>query len=90
MDLIGRAADSRELAAIREEIEKTPGVDRLPDLLTLYIGPEHLIVAARVDFSEDISADRAEELSDEIDQRLADRLSLTPHVFLDPVVLTVQ
>ena len=50
----------------------------------MYIGPEHLIVAAKVDFSEDISADRAEELADEIDQRLADRLPLIPHVFLDP------
>jgi cation diffusion facilitator family transporter len=82
--LIGRAADPRELAAIRDEIEKTPGVDELLDLLTMYVGPERLIVAARVDFSEDISADRAEELADEIDTRLADRLALVPHVFLDP------
>ena len=82
--LIGRAADPRELAAIREEIEKTHGVDQLLDLLTMYMGPERLIVAARVDFSEDISADRAEELADDIDKRLADRLPLVPHVFLDP------
>jgi cation diffusion facilitator family transporter len=82
--LIGRAADPRELAAIREEIEQTPGVRELVDLLTMYLGPEHLIVAARVDFSEDISADRAEELADEIDQRLGNRLPLVPHVFLDP------
>jgi cation diffusion facilitator family transporter len=82
--LIGRAAGSRELGAIREEIEKTQGVDKLLDLLTMYLGPEHLIVAARVDFGADISADRAEELADDIDQRLSDRLPLTPHVFLDP------
>jgi len=82
--LIGRAAGPRELAAIREVIEKTPGVDRLLDLLTMYLGPDHMIVAARVDFSEDISADRAEELADDIDERLADRLPLVPHVFLDP------
>jgi cation diffusion facilitator family transporter len=82
--LIGRAADPRELRTIRQEIEQTPGVDTLVDLLTMYLGPEHLIVAARVDFSEDLSADRAEELADEIDKRLADRLPLVPHVFLDP------
>jgi len=82
--LIGRAADPRELAAIRDEIERTPGVDELLDLLTMYMGPERLIVAARVDFREDISADRAEELADDIDTRLADRLPLVPHVFLDP------
>jgi divalent metal cation (Fe/Co/Zn/Cd) transporter len=82
--LIGRAAGPRELAAIQEEIEKTPGVDKLLDLLTMYLGPEHLIVAARVAFSDDISADRAEDVSDDIDKRLADRLPLVPHVFLDP------
>jgi cation diffusion facilitator family transporter len=82
--LIGRAADPRELHAIREEIEQTPGVDKLLELLTMYLGPEHLIVAARVAFSDDISADRAEDVADDIDKRLADRLPLVPHVFLDP------
>jgi cation diffusion facilitator family transporter len=82
--LIGRAADPKELDVIRNEIEKTPGVDRAVDLLTMYLGPDHMIVAARVDFSEDISADRAEEIADEIDGRLTERLSQMPHVFLDP------
>ncbi len=82
--LIGRAAAPRELGTIREEIEKTPGVDKLLELLTMYLGPEHLIVAARVAFSDGISADRAEDVADDIDKRLADRLPLVPHVFLDP------
>jgi cation diffusion facilitator family transporter len=82
--LIGRAADPKELEAIGHEIEKTPGVGQVVELLTMYLGPDHLIVAARVDFSEDISADRAEEIADEIDKRLAGRLNQTPHVFLDP------
>jgi cation diffusion facilitator family transporter len=53
-------------------------------LLTMYLGPEHLIVVARVAFSDDISADRAEDVAADIDMRLADRLPLAPHVFLDP------
>jgi cation diffusion facilitator family transporter len=82
--LIGRAADPKELEAIGHEIEKTPGVAQVVEVLTMYLGPDHLIVAARVDFSEDISADQAEEIADEIDKRLAGRLDQTPHVFLDP------
>jgi cation diffusion facilitator family transporter len=82
--LIGRAAGPRELTTIRAEIERTPGVDRLLDLSTMYLGPEHLIVAARVAFSDEISADRAEDLADHIDKRLADLLPVTPHVFVDP------
>jgi len=82
--LIGRAADPAELGMIRAEIEKTPGVDALLDLRTMHLGPEHLIVGARVAFSDDISADRAEDAADDIDRRLAEKLSPVPHVFLDP------
>jgi hypothetical protein len=41
-------------------------------------------IAARVDVSNDISADRVEDLADDIDRRLADRLPLIPHGFIDP------
>jgi cation diffusion facilitator family transporter len=82
--LIGRAAAPAELAVIRAEIENAPGVDALLDLRTMHLGPDHLIVAARVAFDDGISADRAEDVADEVDRRLARRLPLVPHVFLDP------
>jgi cation diffusion facilitator family transporter len=82
--LIGRAAAPAELAVMRAEIESAPGVDALLDLRTMHLGPDHLIVAARVAFDDEISADRAEDVADEIDRRLASRLPLVPHVFLDP------
>jgi len=82
--LIGRAAGPGELGVIREEIEKTAGVDELLDLLTMYLGPDHMIVAAKVAFSDGISADRAEDVADDIDKRLSARLPVIPHVFLDP------
>jgi divalent metal cation (Fe/Co/Zn/Cd) transporter len=82
--LIGRAAAPKELEMIRAEIEGVPGVDALLDLRTMHLGPDHLIVAARVAFDDEISADRAEDVADEVDRRLVDRLPLVPHVFLDP------
>jgi cation diffusion facilitator family transporter len=82
--LIGRAADPDEQRAIREEIEQTPGADALVELLTMHLGPDHLLVAARVDFSGDITGDDAEDLASTIDRRLAERLPVTPHVFIDP------
>ena len=82
--LIGRAAPPEVLDTIRAEIEETSGVDKLLDLRTMYLGPEHVIVAAKVAFSDEISADRAEDVADQIDNGLADVLPVTPHVFLDP------
>ncbi|HEY2579824.1 MAG TPA: cation diffusion facilitator family transporter [Streptosporangiaceae bacterium] len=86
--LIGRAADPSEQAVIRAEIEQMPGVDGLLELLTMRIGPEHLIVAARVAFSDQIDADAVEELSERIDQRLSERLPVSSHVFIDPTDTT--
>lgn len=82
--LIGRSADTRELASIRHEISSTEGVDELRELLTMHLGPDHLIVAARVSFAETLSSDDMEDLSDQIDRRLAERLPQAAHVFIDP------
>jgi divalent metal cation (Fe/Co/Zn/Cd) transporter len=46
--LIGRAADPEQLTMIRSQIEATPGISALPDLQTMHLGPDHLIVAANV------------------------------------------
>jgi cation diffusion facilitator family transporter len=82
--LIGRAADPKLQQLIRDEIEHTPGVDRLLDLQTMHVGPDSIIVAARVDLSDDSRANQVENLADDIDRRLAERLPVTPYVFLDP------
>jgi cation diffusion facilitator family transporter len=82
--LIGRAASPEQLGVIRDEIERTRGVGELLELLTMQLGPDHLIVAARVTLDDKVSADGVENLADDIDKRLRERLPLVPHVFIDP------
>ena len=82
--LIGRAADPAVQQLIREEIESRPGVDALLDLRTMHMGPDSLIVAARIALNDEMGADQAEDLADEIDRRLSEKLPLQPHVFIDP------
>ncbi len=82
--LIGRAADPEVQKLIREEIESRPGVDALLELRTMHMGPDNLIVAARVALNDELRADQAEDLADEIDRRLSEKLPLTPNVFIDP------
>jgi divalent metal cation (Fe/Co/Zn/Cd) transporter len=86
--LIGRAADPDEQRVITREIEATPGVDRVLDLLTMHLGPDELIVAAKVAFCDHISADDAEDLADGLDRRLRERVPTIGHVFLDPTQLS--
>jgi cation diffusion facilitator family transporter len=82
--LIGRAASPEMQRLIREEIESRPGVDALLELLTMHMGPDSLIVAARVALDDELGADEAEDLADEVDRRLSEKLPLQPHVFIDP------
>jgi divalent metal cation (Fe/Co/Zn/Cd) transporter len=69
---------------IREEIESQPGVDALLELRTMHMGPDNLIVAARVALNDEMGADQAEDLADEIDSRLSEKLPLQLNVFIDP------
>jgi cation diffusion facilitator family transporter len=85
--LIGKAADPGQLAVIRSQIEATPGISAVLDLLTMHLGPDHVIVAARVAFDDNLSADSAEDVADSIDARLSAQLPAIPHVFLDPTQL---
>jgi cation diffusion facilitator family transporter len=82
--LIGRAADPQMLRTIREDIEHTPGVDKLLELRTMHVGPDALIVAARVALKDHVTADQVEDLADDIDRRLSHDLPVTPYVFIDP------
>jgi cation diffusion facilitator family transporter len=82
--LIGRAASPDLEQLIRAEIEAQPGVEALLELRTMHIGPDSLIIAARVDLNDDLRGGDAENLADEIDGKLSDRLPLQPYVFIDP------
>jgi cation diffusion facilitator family transporter len=82
--LIGRAASPETQWLIREEIESRPGVDALLELQTMHMGPDSLIVAARVALDDELGADETEDLADEVDRKLSEKLPLQLHVFIDP------
>jgi cation diffusion facilitator family transporter len=82
--LIGRAAAPEVERLIREEIESRPGVATLLELRTMHMGPDSLIVGARVALNDELVADQAEDLADEVDSRLSGKLPFQLHVFIDP------
>jgi divalent metal cation (Fe/Co/Zn/Cd) transporter len=50
----------------------------------MHMGPDNLIVAARVALNDEMGADQTEDLADEIDRRLSEKLPLQLNVFIDP------
>ncbi|MGP4029966.1 cation diffusion facilitator family transporter [Actinomadura sp. 3N407] len=83
-------ADGR---GIVEHVRRSPDLTFKAALFedsTAMFGPEQILVAAKVNFSDDISADQAEDVAGEIDRRLRERLPTVRHVFLDPTQRTAR
>jgi cation diffusion facilitator family transporter len=81
--LIGEAATPEERQAITEVLESHPAVDRVLELLTMALAPDRLLVAARVDLADGLSAVEIERASTEIERQLRERVPTVWQVFLD-------
>jgi cation diffusion facilitator family transporter len=82
--LIGEAAPSAERDRLRDVIAGHDGIDGIRDLRTMYVGPQSLLVAARVDLADGVSGEQVEELAAQIDRALRDAVPAVDQVFLDP------
>jgi cation diffusion facilitator family transporter len=82
--LVGASVDPETHRRIRHEIELFDEVDRVVELLTMRLGPDELIAAAKVDLADGVAAQDVEAVSDEIDRRLRDRVPQARHGYLDP------
>src|SRR3954454_12933473 len=81
--LIGSAALPDEREAIERTIKDYDEVVEVEELLTMVLGPNALLVAARVALRDDVDAERVEDVSTAIDERLRDVVPDVTEVFLD-------
>jgi cation diffusion facilitator family transporter len=82
--LVGRAVPRRMHNQIAEDLNSIPVVVAVPTLLTMQLGPGDILVAAKVDFDDDVSGGDIEAASDDAERRLRDRYPNISYVFLDP------
>ncbi len=88
--LIGEAADPKVRTEMRDHLAGHPAVDDVVDLLTMQLGVDQVLVAARLDLSEGLSSDDVERVSAEIDHDLRERWPQVHNVFLDATRSTEQ
>jgi divalent metal cation (Fe/Co/Zn/Cd) transporter len=81
--LLGAAARDEEREPICAAIERHPGVVAVPEVLTMVLGPDALLVAARVDLDDRLSAARVETIATELDGTTRERVPDVTEVFLD-------
>jgi cation diffusion facilitator family transporter len=83
--LIGEAASPEDEQAIRSAIADSPEVDRLIHLRTEHLGPEDLLVAAKIDLASHAEPD-APRAIDRIEARIRARVPHARVIYLEPDV----
>jgi cation diffusion facilitator family transporter len=89
-NLIGEALDPGAREGVTRVINETPGVDVVVELLTMRLGPDDVLVAARVDMEDDCSGDDLEHAADQVERRIREEFPEVRHVFLDPTSAHAQ
>ena len=81
--LIGEGATVEEEAALREALE-TGGVDRVIHMKTQYLGPDELLVAAKITVgSQESGAQIAAEIND-AERRIRAAVPIATAIYLEP------
>jgi cation diffusion facilitator family transporter len=81
--LIGEAATPEVTDAIRAYLSENPAVDEVVDLMTMHIGANQLLLAARVDLADHLDSSAVEQASSDIDAEIQRRWPAVTEVFLD-------
>ncbi len=82
--LIGEAATPENQAAIERAIAAGPEVDRIIHMRTLHLGPDELLVAAKIAVSEGESATQVAEGIDTVEARIRDAVPIARVIYLEP------
>ena len=84
--LIGESATAATVREIRGALRDAPAVRRLIHLRTLHLGPEELLVGAKVELDPHLDVEQVAAAIDETEQRLRDAVPIARVVYLEPDV----
>jgi divalent metal cation (Fe/Co/Zn/Cd) transporter len=82
--LIGEAATAEQQRGILAAIEETPGVRRLIHMRTLHLGPEELLVAAKVELAGSLDVREVADAIDAAEGRIRAAVPIARVIYLEP------
>jgi cation diffusion facilitator family transporter len=82
--LIGEAARPEEVAAIMAALNAAPGLDRVIHLRTMHLGPDELLVAAKVATAAGGSATDITGAIDDAEERIRAAVPIARVIYLEP------
>jgi len=87
--LLGEGAGPDQVRQIRAAIEAEPQVDRVLHMRTLHLGPEELLVAAKIAVQRSASAGDVARAIDGAERRIREAVPIARIIYLEPDIETV-
>jgi len=81
--LIGEAADTSVVQGIRKLAANLDGVNSVSDVLTMHLGPEEILVNVSIDFQDNLSAGKVEEVVAELDRAIRMAFPKVSRIFIE-------
>lgn len=85
--LIGEGAQPQEVAAIRKALLDTEGVTAVIHIKTLYVGPEELMVAAKIGIEPNRSGQEIAAIINAAEKAMREQLPAARLIYLEPDIL---
>ncbi|MFI7698130.1 cation diffusion facilitator family transporter [Nonomuraea sp. NPDC049480] len=82
--LVGEGASPEVEDQIRHALESAPEVDRIIHMRTLHLGPEELLVGAKIAVSHDETASEVARGIDEAERRIREAVPIARVIYLEP------
>ncbi len=82
--LIGEAASEGDIDAMTKAIDAAPYVERLINLRSEHIGPDELLVAAKIEFTHELTVPQLAEAIDEVEKRVRAAVPTARRLFIEP------
>jgi cation diffusion facilitator family transporter len=82
--LIGESATTEHARLIAEAVGAVGAVNTILDLRTQHLGPDELLVAAKIEFDRSLTNPQLSRAIDEVEASIRSVVPLTIHIYLEP------
>lgn len=84
--LIGESATPENIDTIGETLASAEDIERIIHMRTMHLGPDHLLVAAKVAFRRGMSFSEVAAAIDAVEDRIRERVPIARTIFVEPDV----
>jgi divalent metal cation (Fe/Co/Zn/Cd) transporter len=71
-------------SAIKTAIESSPAVENVIHMRTQYLGPENLLVGAKVEFRDTLTADAVADAINDVEARVREAVPYARPMYIEP------